>query len=370
MTKRFVLWLVGIWCSLGVFAQENLNLPVRQYVLLDYHTGTVLASQEATQAVSPASITKLMTAYLVFEALARGEMKLEDEFTVSANARAQVGSRMFVEQGSRVKVADLLQGLIVQSGNDASVVLAEGLAGSEEAFVARMNAKAKALGLAQTSFANTTGLTADNHHMSANDIAKLAYALILHFPQYYHYYGQKSFTYNKIEQQNRNALLFRNPLVDGLKTGYTEAAGYCLASSEVRDGKRLIAVVLGAVKESDRYESAQQLLNYGFAQYEDRVILAAGQTVGTIAVYKGERDEVSVVPAQEVKMKLLKTQKIGAVLHSELLIAPIRAGQKVGTIEIKEGDKVVHQLDAVAAHDVEEAGFFKRQWHTMKLWFL
>ncbi|MDO4435605.1 MAG: D-alanyl-D-alanine carboxypeptidase family protein [Cardiobacteriaceae bacterium] len=368
-TKRFGCLLWALWLCSSTWAQE-LSLPVRHYVLLDYETGMVLASKESDQPVPPASITKLMTAYLTFEALERGTLKLSDKLTVSQKARQQKGSRMFVEQNSQVSVSDLLQGLIVQSGNDASVVLAEGIAGSEEAFVKMMNDKAQALGLRHSHFENTTGLPSDKHYMSANDIAKLAYAIITHYPQYFHYYGQKSFQYNNIKQDNRNALLFRNAQVDGLKTGYTDAAGYCLASTEKRGEQRMIAIVLGASKEAERYDSAQALLDYGFAQYQERVLLTAEQVIGQVMVYKGAQDVVAVRPATQLSWKLLKQQQVSATLHADLLVAPIQAGQKVGTIEVRLGNKLLHTLDAVAAHDVEEGNFFKRQWHAIKLWFL
>ena len=355
--RLFTLIIAAVYSGV-VFAQAAPELPVKSYILMDAASGQTLVGKNADEKLPPASITKLMTAYLVVEALDSGKLTMETPITVSQNAYKQEGSRMFIEVNKQVRVEDLLQGLIVQSGNDAAMALAEYLGGSAEGFTDMMNRKAAQLGMKDTHY--------------TNPIAVLSRHIINDHPQYYHYYGQKSYTYNKIKQDNRNRLLWRNASIDGLKTGHTKEAGYCLASSEKRGDIRFIAVVLGADKESDRYDASQALFNYGFAQFEEAVVLQAGQKLATAPVYKGKKNEVNVRPQHEVKLLLPLGERSKAVAALDLqnpLIAPISEGQELGTIRIRIGDKVYATLPAVAAEPVEEAGFFKRMWHSIKLLF-
>ena len=369
--RLFTLIIAAVYSGV-VFAQAAPELPVKSYILMDAASGQTLVGKNADEKLPPASITKLMTSYLVVEALDSGKLTMETPITVSQNAYKQEGSRMFIEVNKQVRVEDLLQGLIVQSGNDAAMALAEYLGGSAEGFTDMMNRKAAQLGMKDTHYTNPTGLPDPQHYTTAHDIAVLSRHIINDHSQYYHYYGQKSYTYNKIKQDNRNRLLWRNASIDGLKTGHTKEAGYCLASSEKRGDIRFIAVVLGADKESDRYDASQALFNYGFAQFEEAVVLQAGQKLSTVPVYKGKTNEVNVRPQHEVKLLLPVGERSKAVAALDLqnpLIAPIREGQELGTIRIRIGDKVYATLPAVAAEPVEEAGFFKRMWHSIKLLF-
>lgn len=369
LSLRATVLLFALLLS-GLRANE-LNLPVKSYILLDHQSGRVLNELNADQRLPPASITKLMTAYLVFEALASNKIKLTDTVVVSQEAYKQEGSRMFIELNKSVAIEDLLRGLIIQSGNDASIALAETVGGTVGEFVKMMNAKAQALGMTNTSFSNPNGLPDPNHYSTARDIAILARNMIANYPQYYHYYSEKSFKYNKIDQKNRNRLLFTNPQVDGLKTGHTQEAGYCLASSEKRTNGRMIAVVLGAEKENQRYEASQALLNYGFAQFETVTVLSANKILQTVPVYKGEINEVNGVVAQDVQLTVFKMDKphLSASIHLDTAIAPIQKGQKLGRVDIILNNQVIKTVDVVANEAIPEAGFFKRLWHSMKLWF-
>ena len=369
--RQLILIIAAVYSGF-VLAQNAPELPVKSYILTDAASGQVLLGKNPDEKLPPASITKLMTAYLVVEALENGKLTPDTPITVSQNAYKQEGSRMFIEVNKQVSVEDLLQGLIIQSGNDAAVALAEYIGGSADGFTDMMNRKAAELGMTNTHYTNPTGLPDPQHYTTARDIAILSRHIINDHPQHYHYYGQKSYTYNKIKQDNRNRLLWRNASIDGLKTGHTKEAGYCLASSEKRGDIRFIAVVLGADKESDRYDASQALFNYGFAQFEEAVVLQAGQKLATAPVYKGKKNEVNVRPQHEVKLLLPVGERSKAVAALDLqnpLIAPISEGQELGTIRIRIGDKIYATLPAVAAEPVEEAGFFKRMWHSIKLLF-
>ncbi|TGA64544.1 D-alanyl-D-alanine carboxypeptidase family protein [Dichelobacter nodosus] len=346
------------------------DLPVKSYLLMDAQSGQILAERAADERLPPASITKLMTAYVTFNALKTGKIHLTDLVTISANARAQNGSRMFVEVNSQVSVNDLLQGMIVQSGNDASVALAEYIGGTVAGFVHMMNATAKQLGLQKTHYQNPTGMPDEQHFSTAHDIARLAQALIRDFPEFYHFYQQKEFTWNNIKQPNRNRLLWRNQNVDGLKTGYTDAAGYCLAASEKRGDWRLIGVVLGAEKEAQRYDAAENLLNFGFANYTQVTALRAEQVLLRGKVYKGLEAEVPIVAERTVHLLLPVTTQnaISAHVALDTLIAPIAKGQKVGTITVTDGSKSYATVPALAGKDIAAAGFFKRLKDSFTLW--
>lgn len=347
------------------------ELAVRSYVLIEAQSGQVLAEKEADVALPPASITKLMTACLVFEALQDGRITLNDEVPVSQSAYAQKGSRMFIEVGSRVKVHDLLQGLIVQSGNDAGVALAEYVGGSVDGFVAMMNDAAKRLGMHESHFLDPVGLGGEGHVMSARDIATLSRHLAVNFPDYYHYYGQKSHTWNKITQENRNRLLFTNPRVDGLKTGHTSTAGYCLASTEKRGDLRLIAVVLGSAEEKTRYEASQALLDYGFSRFQEVTLLREDHLLKQVRVWKGESDHVAVRAAHSVRQWLPRDapNTVRATVNVPVLVAPVAAGEKIGNIVLHQEGKTLATVDALAAHAVPEGGFFRRSWDGLQLIF-
>lgn len=368
---RMLMMALSAVC-LRAAAADVPDVPVKSHVLIEAQSGQVLAAKNADAALPPASITKLMTAYVVFEALQQGQITLQDTVTVSQNAYSQKGSRMFVEVNTRVGVHDLLQGLIVQSGNDAGVALAEYVGGSVEGFVARMNDTAKRLGMRDTHYLDPVGLGGDGHVSSARDIALLSRHLINDFPDYYHYYSQKTFTWNKIEQPNRNRLLFTNPRVDGLKTGHTAAAGYCLASSEKRGQIRLIAVVLGAEQEAERYKASQALLDYGFAQFREVTLLHDSRILKQARVWQGEADSVPVRAAHTVSAWLPADAPATVTASVDIpaaLRAPIAAGGKIGTITLRQNGKVLATVDAVAAQAVPEGGFFRRNWDGIKLFF-
>lgn len=347
------------------------EVPVKSSVLMDAQTGQILASKEMDQQLPPASITKLMTAYVTFDALKSGKIALTDMVPVSQEAYSQTGSRMFIEINTQVSVDDLIQGMIVQSGNDACVALAQYIGGSVEGFVQMMNADAKKLGLTHTHYTNVTGMPDDQHYSSAHDIAVLARAIIREFPEYYHYYSQKEFTWNKITQPNRNRLLWKNANVDGLKTGHTQAAGYCLAASEKRGDIRLITVVLGADVENDRYTASQALLNYGFSQFKKVTPIKAGQILTQAEVFKGENDQVDVAVAEDVTL-VLPVAVLGQIKASVTLdkvVAPLNKGDRIGQVSVTDGQKTYATVDAVVAEDVPSGGVFTRGWDGLKLWW-
>ncbi|MEL7297665.1 MAG: D-alanyl-D-alanine carboxypeptidase family protein, partial [Pseudomonadota bacterium] len=288
--------LIALCLLAGRLSAAGLPIPAppalnaSSYIVLDADSGRVVAAMAPDLQVEPASLTKLMTAYVVFQALAAEQIALTDLVPISNKAYRTGGSRMFLEQGSRVSVEDLLQGMIVQSGNDASVALAEYVAGTEDVFANLMNTFAAELDMLSTNFQNATGLPGDQHYSTARDMATLAHAIITEFPQYYAWYKQKSFTWGDIKQDNRNKLLWQDSSVDGMKTGYTEAAGYCLVSSAVRNEMRLISAVMGTASAKARIDASQSLLNYGFRFYETRELYAANQEIDTMRVWKGEQD--------------------------------------------------------------------------------
>lgn len=347
------------------------EVPVKSSVLMDAQTGQILASKEMDVQLPPASITKLMTAYVTFDALKSGKIALTDMVPVSQEAYSQTGSRMFIEINTQVSVDDLIQGMIVQSGNDACVALAQYIGGSVDSFVQMMNAEAKKLGLTHTHYTNVTGMPDDQHYSTARDIALLSRAIIQQFPEYYHYYSQKEFTWNKITQPNRNRLLWKNANVDGLKTGHTQAAGYCLAASEKRGEIRLISVVLGAEKEADRYSASQALLNYGFAQFKQVTPIKAGQVLTQAEVFKGENDQVDVAVAKDVTLVLpvAALGKVKASVTLDKVVAPLNKGDKIGVVRVTDGQKTYATVDAVVAEDVPSGGVFTRGWDGLKLWW-
>lgn len=350
---------------------EPPEIQAEGYLLLDFASGRVLAEQRADTALEPASLTKLMTAYIVFGELAAGSLKLGDPVLVSEKAWRMRGSRMFIEVDAEVRVDDLIQGMIVQSGNDASIALAEHISGSEEAFVELMNAQAARLGLTRTVFRNTTGLPSRGHLSSARDIATLARALIMDFPEYYAWYSQREYTYNNIKQHNRNALLWRDDSVDGLKTGYTSRAGYCLASSAERSGMRLIAVVMGMKTPKARTAGSQALLNYGFESFETRKLFSRGQPVTAARVWKGEQAHAPLGVAQDLYVTIPRGQL--ASLSADLavpagLVAPVAANGAVGALDVFFAGRKLFSEPLVVLDTVPEGGLLTRLRDGFSLW--
>ncbi|MFP4252543.1 MAG: D-alanyl-D-alanine carboxypeptidase family protein [Guyparkeria sp.] len=348
------------------------DLSARSYVLLDNATGQVIVDRDADRPVPPASITKLMTAYLAFEAIKSGDIAMDDQVTVSEKAWRMGGSRMFIEVGKQVSIEELLQGMIVQSGNDAATALAEYIGGNEESFVAQMNATAERMGLKETHFDNPTGWPAEGHLMSARDIATLLSRLIHEFPDLYKYFRQKSYTYGGIKQYNREKLLFRNEWVDGGKTGHTEEAGYCLATSGARDGMRLIAVVLGTDSDEARNNQAEALLNYGFRHFEIVDVREGGETLASPRVYKGEMDETPVGLRQDLSVLVPKKQRDDLSISLRLddaLIAPLTEGDTVGSLVVRLGEEDIAERPVVALADNPEGGLVKQATDSFWLWW-
>ena len=348
------------------------SLNVSSFILMEQETGTILASLEPDLRVEPASITKIMSAYAVFEALAAGETSMDEEAVISETAWRMQGSRTFLDLNSRVSVEDLLLGMIVQSGNDASVALAEHLAGAEEDFAVLMNSIARRLGMTGTNFENSTGWPGENHFTTALDTAVLTRAMVRDYPTLYGMHALREFTWNGIRQPNRNTLLARDATVDGVKTGHTESAGYCLVASSVRDGMRLIAVVMGAASESQRSQDALRLLSYGFRYFETRKLLEAGADFGSARVWKGEETVVGLTVEDDVVMTLPKRASEGMetrVTVNEPLIAPLEAGQPVGRVALIRDGETLAELPLVPERAVPSGGLWQRTRDSVLLWF-
>jgi len=335
----------------------------KSFIVQDFDSGRVLAEKNADQPVEPASITKLMTAYVIFNELQAGNISLSDMVTISEKAWRTPGSRMFVEVGKQVSVEDLLQGMIVQSGNDATVALAEFIAGSEETFAALMNRHAEEIGLTGSHFENSTGLPGENHTMTAQDIARLTAMLIRKYPEYYKWYSQKEFTFNDITQYNRNKLLWRDESVDGLKTGFTDSAGYCLVTSAKRDGMRLITVVLGTESANARVDASQALLNYGFRFFETHKLYDAGTRLTTSRIWKGSTETVQLGLDKALYVTIPRGQykSLDASMSiNDLIMAPVREGQALGTVQVKLNDEIVAEQPLVSLQAISEGSFWQR----------
>lgn len=348
------------------------QLAAKSYVLMDAASGQVLVEHNGDERLPPASLTKLMTAYLATLEINRGQIREEDKVHVSEKAWRTGGSRMFIQVGSQVSVSDLLHGVIIQSGNDASVALAEHIAGSEDAFADLMNQQAQRLGLTNTQFRNATGLPHPEHYSSAHDMAKLARAIIYDDPQHYAIYKQKEFFWNNIRQPNRNLLLWRDPTVDGLKTGHTDEAGYCLVASAERDGQRLITAVFGTSGEEARSAETQKLLTYGFRFFETRTFYEKGQALTRARVWKGAENEIEAGLRENLTLTVPRgrSQQLQATLQLDRqLMAPIEQGAVIGKVEVRDGDKVIHTADLIALEGVEQGGFFARLWDSIRLFF-
>ncbi len=337
------------------------KIKAEGYLLIDYDSGQVLAEKNADKRLEPASLTKMLSAYVVDYELAQGNIHLDDEVVISKKAWKMPGSRMFVEVGKKVSVEDLFKGVIIQSGNDATVALAEHVAGSEEAFTSLMNQHAAKLGMENSHFVNATGLPHKEHYTTARDLARLAQALIRDYPENYALYAQKEFTFNGIKQYNRNKLLWRNKYVDGIKTGHTEAAGYCLVATMKRDGMRLISVILGARSEETRTAETQKLLTYGFRFFETHKLYAADEPLTTARIWKGETDELPLGLAEDLYVTIPRGQykKLKANMHIDSrIVAPARKGQAFGIVDVSLDGTQYAQRDLVSLSDVAEGGLF------------
>jgi serine-type D-Ala-D-Ala carboxypeptidase (penicillin-binding protein 5/6) len=381
MKHALLVGLLSLCPALSSLAQapQPPEIAARAYLLIDISASQVLAEKAADTAVEPASLTKLMTAYLVFDALRQKKISLQQTFSVSPKAWKMEGSRMFIDPKMQVPVEDLLKGMIVQSGNDATMVLAEGIGGTSEHFVEMMNTQAKALGMNNTSFKNPEGLTQTGHLTTARDLAILATRLMTDFPADVGYYAIKKYRYPgtpAANDSNRNLLLFRDPTVDGLKTGHTDAAGYCLVATAKRDfpnlqGRRLLAIILGAASENARAEEAQKLLNWGYTAFDGIKLFDAGQPVLTPAVFKGReaqvalgRNQAIVVAVPQGQASKIKTM----VTRPDPLLAPLQKNQPVATLKVMLDKAPLTEISLVALSGVEEAGFIGRTWDSLTLW--
>ncbi len=348
-------------------------LAAKSWLLIESGSGQTLAAQAPDERLEPASLTKLMTAYLTFAALRQGTLKIDQTVPVSERAWKTGGSRMFIQVGTQVKVDDLIKGMIVQSGNDACIALAEAIAGGEENFAQMMNREAQRLGMKSTSFRNATGLPDPQHYTTARDLATLAGALIRDFPEdYAKYYSLKEFRYNNITQPNRNRLLWLDPTVDGMKTGYTEAAGYCLISSAKRGPRRLLSVLLGAGSDSVRAQESLKLINFGYQFYDAHQLYAKDQPVSSLKVWKGSESAVKAGFTNDFIIAVPKG--LGPRVKAELvaqqpLLAPVSPGQVVGTLKVSIDDKPYGDYPVVALAGVPVAGFFGRLIDSVRLWF-
>lgn len=370
---RYLIALLCFILPLTVSAQvpPPPTLAANAWLLIDHSTGQALVSHKPDERIEPASLTKLMTAYITFAALKAGNLTLEETVQVSEKAWRMTGSRMFIEPNRPVTVEELIRGMIIQSGNDACVALAERIAGSEEGFVHMMNSEAQRLGMKNTRFANSSGLPDPDLYTTANDLALLASALIRDFPEFYRIYSERDYTYNGITQPNRNRLLWLDTTVDGMKTGYTNAAGYCLVSSAVRGPSRLISIVLGAESEAGRAQESLKLLNYGFQFFDSVRLYQAGQELSRFRVWKGASDEVGVGFSDDFVMTMPKGQseRLQVSLESsQPVLAPIERGQNIGTLTLSVDGKELGKYPVVALEAVEVGGFFSRLWDALVLW--
>ena len=363
MSAAFAGGLLSLTASAGAIETKARNL-----ILMDYDTGQYLYTKDAEKMIPPASMSKLMTVYILFSKLSDGSLSLDDTFTVSENAwrkggAASGGSTMFLSIGDKVRVEDLLKGIIIQSGNDACIVAAENLAGSEEDFAVEMNKKAREIGLNNSHFANSTGLPHPDHRMSVEDLAKLARMLIAEYPQYYHLFSQKEYVYHNIRQGNRNPLLYSMPYADGLKTGHTEEAGFCLTASAKKGDRRLIGVMTGLNSNKERSEEADRIMSWGFREFDNYTILKKGSKVADIPVWYGTGKEVPMVVSEDLVRTLKKSKSDGIKLiasYDKPVKAPVKAGQQLGVVKAEIPGQPTLEVPLVAAADVPEVGLWGR----------
>ncbi|MGA7802627.1 MAG: D-alanyl-D-alanine carboxypeptidase family protein [Gammaproteobacteria bacterium] len=348
------------------------KVGAKSYIVLDYDSGQVVAQDNPDERLPPASLTKLMTAYVVFKELEAGQIHMDDKVHISEHAWRTGGSRMFVQVGSKVPLKDLLQGMITQSGNDATVALAEHVAGTGQTFAAMMNRQAQLLGMTHSHFVDATGLPHPEHYTTARDISKVARALIRDFPEYYKLYSEKKFTWNNITQYNRNKLLWRDPSVDGMKTGHTEAAGYCLVTSAKRGNMRLISVVMGTASENARVDVSEALLNYGFRFYDTHKLYDAGQPLTNARVWKGAQDKIPLGLQHTLYVTVPRGQYknlSASMTVNDRLMAPLTKDKQYGTVQVSLGDEVLARKPLVALQNVPEGSFWQRMLDEARLYF-
>lgn len=349
------------------------QVDARAYIVVDYRTGKILAAKEAVARMEPASLTKLMTSYIVFQELAAGKLKLDEQVMVSEHAWRSEGSRTFIELGKPVSVEDLILGMIVQSGNDATIALAERIAGTEETFSQLMNANAKRLGMVGSHFENSSGLPSPQHFTTARDLSLLANAIIREYPQYYKWFSVHEFVHNGIKQQNRNGLLEKDPTVDGLKTGHTDSAGFCLVTSALRDGMRLVSVVMGSGSMKERESASAALLNYGFTFYDTKLIVKGGAVLANSRVWKGQSASVDLGIQDDLYITVPRGEadhiKTATDIQSRL-IAPLSLDSNVGTLRVFTANQTLATQPLHPLKNVEAGGWWRRLIDTIKLWFV
>tara|TARA_B100000401_G_scaffold397852_1_gene308164 strand:+ start:310 stop:1461 length:1152 start_codon:yes stop_codon:yes gene_type:complete len=370
-TLFLLFGLISLESMTQSFIPNTPTLNLKSYILLEPNTNTVIASFNEDAPIEPASMTKVMSSYVVADQIANDFLSLDDSVLISEKAWRTGGSKMFIEQGKRVSVLDLLKGIIIQSGNDATVALAEYVGGTEDGFVDLMNSYAASMGLSNTLFQNSTGLPDGNHFSSAKDLATMTSLLIENFPETYSLYKEKYFEFNNIRQPNRNRLLWKDNSSDGVKTGHTESAGYCLISSAQRNEMRLIAVVAGAESDKERFNDTQRLLEYGFRFYSTQEVIKKDNALKDVTVWGGKEDLVSLGSENNIKLTLPRTIFKNITITYDFqnnLRAPIKEGQVLGTLIIKDGEKALHKENLVALNSVEAKGFFGRLWANFVLW--
>ena len=382
MSKRvmtqLVVAMVAVWGAITATAAPIIipaapQIGAESYLLIDAATGDVLASENARMRLPPASLTKIMTSYIIANEIEQGRITLDDRVPISVKAWRMEGSRMFIREGTEVSVSDLLRGIVIQSGNDASVAMAEYIAGDEEAFAGLMTQTAKSLGMNNTSFMNSTGLPDEMHYTTAEDLATLTHALINRFPEHYAIYSEKYFSYNDIRQANRNALLWRDDSVDGVKTGHTQAAGYCLVASAMENDTRLISVVMGARDERTRAAESQKLLNYGFRYYETVNLYAAGSSLKRVRVWSGLHESLEVGLDDAITLTIPRggrDQLKAEINLQDVIEAPIERGQTLGALSLSLGDEMLVERPVVALNPVQAAGWLSSTLDDVQLMFI
>lgn len=371
-TISILLLFITMTVEASTLIPAEPQIAAKAYIVIDANTGKIIVEKKADERFAPASLTKMMTAYILEYELQKGNLSENDLVLVSENAWRTQGSRMFIREGTQVELGDLMKGIVIQSGNDATVAAAEHVAGSEQAFADLMNQHAGLIGMKNTYFINATGLPAEGHESSAHDLAILAQAIIQKFPEHYDMYSEKYFTYNNIRQPNRNKLLWRDKTVDGLKTGYTDAAGYCLVASAKRDGMRLISVVLGTKDEEARARESQKLLSYAFRYYRTHELYKSNTVLDTVKVWMGEQSrlQLGVTAPLSITIPRGQSDKLDASMDIKRVIkAPIRKGQVIGKVRVTLEGESIAEVPLVAMNDIAEAGFFKRVWHAILLFF-
>lgn len=372
---KFSLSVLAACSVIGAaFSAHAIETKARNLILMDYDTGQYLYAKDVQKSIPPASMSKLMTVYMIFEKLADGTLSLDDEFKVSENAwrkggAASGGSTMFLPVNSTVRVEELIKGIIIQSGNDACITAAENIAGSEEDFAVEMNKKAAEIGLKNSHFANATGLPHPDHHMSVEDLAKLAQLIISKYPQFYHLFSQKEFTYHNIKQGNRNPLLYSMPYADGLKTGHTEEAGFCLTGSAQKGKRRLISVMTGLKSNKERSEEAEKIMSWGFREFDNYTILKKGAKIADVPVWYGNKNSVPMVVSEDIVRTLKKSKTDELKLTADYdrpVRAPVAAGQKLGVLKAEIPGSGMMEIPLIASENVGKIGWFGRIKNNLK----